>query len=78
MKKYKCENDARDSETAGISPVVPKSAHICHIYEITDAGEAGKDLDTEPVKVYGALTTYRGVKLHSNHESEGGGRTLVR
>ena len=55
-----------------------KYGDLCHIYEITDAGEAGKDLETEPVKGYGSSTSYRGVELHSNHESEGGGRALVR
>ena len=27
-----------------------KYGDLCHIYEIADAGEAGKDLETEPVK----------------------------
>jgi len=65
-------------ETSGISPAVPKGARLCHIYEISDAEEAGKDLETEPVKDYGSSTIYHGVELHSNHESEGGGRSLVR
>ena len=64
--------------TSGISPAVPKDAHLCHIYEIADAREAGKELETETVKGYGSSTVYHGVELHSNHESEGGGRALVR
>ena len=65
-------------ETTGISPAISKGAHLCHIYKIADAGEAGNDLETEPVKGYGLSVFYHGVELHSNHESEGGGRTLVR
>lgn len=66
------------THAAGISPSVPEDAHICHIYETEDAEQAGKDLETESVKGYGPSTFYRGIELHSNHESEGGGRSLVR
>ena len=67
-----------EKDDAGVSPVVPEGTHLCHIYEIEDAGAAGEDLETEPLKDYGPMTSYQGVLLHSNHESEGGGRSLVR
>ncbi len=84
--KYREKHSVRDEykaiktcrETSGISPAVPKGTRLCHIYEIADAGKAAKELETEPVKGYGSETFYRGVELHSNHESEGGGRSLIR
>ena len=82
--KYREVHPVRDeykkaaSITTGIVPAVPKDAHICHIFEFEDAKAAGKDLEMEPVKGYGASTYYKGIELHSNHEMEGGGRALVR
>ena len=84
--KYREDHSARDEyksanpgkESSGISPAVPKDARLCHIYDISNAAEAGKDLETESVKGYGPSTDYHGVEVHSNHGSEGGGRYLVR
>ena len=76
QKDYKEETNQKRS--AGISPTVPKGAHICHIYDIEDAEEAGHDLDTELIKNYGPSTTYRGIELHKNCEDDEGGRSLVR
>ena len=71
-------NEQSDNGEFRISPAVPPAAHICHIYEIEDAKEAGKDFETEFVKSYGSSTEYQGVVIHSNHECEEGGRSLVR
>ena len=72
------EEIKRNRESSGICPVIPMGAGLCHIYDIADAAEAGKELRAEPVKSYGVSTCCRGTELHGNHESEGGGRALVR